>query len=92
MRFGEIKTADADPARAFLDQTFSAKWISDLTLSAQITKQVGLILGVNNLFNVYPDQIAFPALTASGQTPYTRFTSQFGFMGAYYFTALRFSF
>jgi len=57
VRFGEISIADANPARASLDQTFSAKWISDLTLSAQITKQVGLIIGVNNLFNVYPDKI-----------------------------------
>ncbi len=57
VRFGEIKTADSDPARAFLDQAFSAKWISDLTLSAQVTKQVGIILGVNNLFNVYPDKL-----------------------------------
>jgi len=56
------------------------------------TPRIGLTLGANNLFNVYPDQIAFPSLTASGQTPYTRFTSQFGFMRAYYFTALRFSF
>ncbi|MGI4873346.1 MAG: TonB-dependent receptor domain-containing protein [Janthinobacterium lividum] len=57
VRFGEIQTADADPTRANLDQTFSAKWITDLTVSAQLTKQVGLTLGVNNLFDVYPDKI-----------------------------------
>jgi len=57
VRFGEVQTADADPARANLDQTFSAKWITDLTLNAQFTKQLGLIVGVNNLFNVYPDKI-----------------------------------
>jgi len=57
VRFGEIKTADPDPTRANLDQTFSAKWITDVTLNAQLTKQVGLTLGVNNLFNVYPDKI-----------------------------------
>jgi iron complex outermembrane receptor protein len=57
VRFGEVKTADADPARANLDQTFSAKWITDLTLNAQFTKQIGLIVGVSNLFNVYPDKI-----------------------------------
>ncbi|TPG67271.1 TonB-dependent receptor domain-containing protein [Hymenobacter nivis] len=57
VRFGEIKTADADPARAFLDQTFSAKWITDLTLNAQVTKQIGIVIGANNLFNVYPDKI-----------------------------------
>jgi iron complex outermembrane receptor protein len=57
VRFGEVKTADADPARANLDQTFSAKWITDLTLSYQFVKQIGLTVGVNNLFNVYPDKI-----------------------------------
>ncbi|QKG57527.1 TonB-dependent receptor [Hymenobacter sp. BRD128] len=57
VRFGEIKTADADPTRAYLDQTFSAKWITDLTVSAQFTKQLGLTVGVNNLFDVYPDKI-----------------------------------
>jgi iron complex outermembrane receptor protein len=57
VRFGEVQTADADPTRANLDQTFSAKWITDFTLSAQFTKQVGLTVGVNNVFNVYPDKI-----------------------------------
>jgi len=57
VRFGEVQTKDADPARSSLDQTFSAKWITDVTLNAQITKQVGLTIGVNNLFNVYPDKI-----------------------------------
>ena len=57
VRFGEVQTADADPTRASLDQTFSAKWITDFTLTAQFTKQVGLTVGVNNLFDVYPDKI-----------------------------------
>jgi len=57
VRFGEIQLKDADPARSNLDQTFSAKWVTDLTLSAQVMKQIGVILGVNNLFNVYPDKI-----------------------------------
>jgi len=57
VRFGEISTADANPARANLDQTFSAKWITDLTVSVQLAKQLGLTLGVNNLFDVYPDKI-----------------------------------
>ena len=56
VRFGEIQYKDADPARSFLDQTFSAKWITDLTLSAQLIKQVGLTVGASNLFNVYPDK------------------------------------
>ncbi|MCC3151895.1 TonB-dependent receptor [Hymenobacter sp. BT770] len=88
-RFGEVTAIQTTPE---LDQTFSAKIITDASVTYSFTPRIGLTLGANNLFNVYPDQIAFPSLTASGQTPYTRFTSQFGFMGAYYFTALRFSF
>jgi len=57
VRFGEVQTADADPARAFLDQTYAAKWITDLTLSAQVLKQVGITIGVNNLFDAYPDKL-----------------------------------
>ena len=72
--------------------SFAAKIITDASLTYNFTPRVGFTLGANNLFDVYPDEIAFPSLTASGQTPYTRFTSQFGFMGAYYFSALRFSF
>jgi len=33
VRFGEVQTKDADPARSSLDQTFSAKWITDVTSS-----------------------------------------------------------
>ena len=77
VRFGEVQFKDADPARSFLDQTFAAKWITDLTLSAQVIKQVGVIVGVSNLFNVYPDKFVqnprnseynfnAPPLTATG--------------------------
>ncbi len=57
VRFGEIQTADADPTRANLDQTFSAKWITDLTVNVRLIQQLSLTLGVNNLFDVYPDKI-----------------------------------
>ena len=83
VRFGEIQFRDANPARAFIDQTFAAKWVTDLTLSAQLLKQVGLIVGVNNLFNVYPDKFRqdprnyetnfnAPPLTATGSPDTTQ--------------------
>ena len=56
VRFGEVQYKDINPANSFIDQTFAAKWVTDLTLSAQIIKQVGLVIGANNLFNVYPDK------------------------------------
>ena len=57
VRFGEVKFRDPDPTRAALvDQTFSAKWITDLSINAQVLKQVGITIGANNLFDVYPDK------------------------------------
>lgn len=57
--------------------------MTDLTLSAQLLKQVGLTVGVNNLFDVYPDQFRkdprnyetnfnAPPLTATGGPDATR--------------------
>ena len=57
VRFGEVQFRDPDPTRATLvDQTFAAKWITDLSLNVQIIKQVGITLGANNIFDVYPDK------------------------------------
>ncbi|MBO0936321.1 TonB-dependent receptor [Fibrella sp. HMF5335] len=39
------------------DQTFSAKWITDLTVSYNVTKAAQLQVGANNLFDVYPDRL-----------------------------------
>ncbi|MCW3463528.1 TonB-dependent receptor [Chitinophaga nivalis] len=88
-RFGEVTARQGD---AKLDQTFGAKIITDVALTYNITPHIAWSAGANNIGNVYPDKIAHPSLTSSGQTPYTRFTSQFGFMGAYYYSAIRIGF
>lgn len=88
-RFGEVTAKQNNPAQ---DQTFGAKTITDASLTYNITPKIAWALGANNIGNIYPDKIALVALTGSGQTPYTRFTSQFGFMGAYYYTTVRINF
>ncbi len=96
VRFGEVQSADADPARAFIDQTFSAKWVTDLTISAQVLKNLGLSVGVNNLFNVYPDRLylnpndnegslAYSTADATNRGRFPYGSNQFGFNGAFYF-------
>lgn len=40
-----------------LDQTFSGKWVTDLSLGYKITKQLNFVLSASNLFDVYPDQL-----------------------------------
>jgi iron complex outermembrane recepter protein len=89
-RFGEISTiAPTDPLQ---DQTFSSKWLTDLSLGYKITKSIQLSVGANNIFDVYPDKVADPRLTNDGTVIYSRFATQFGFNGAFYFTNLNFTF
>ncbi|UYZ63135.1 TonB-dependent receptor [Hymenobacter weizhouensis] len=68
VRFGEVVFRDArvnpEPTAAnpnpflfsSIDQTFSAKWVTDATLTFQLLRQLQLAVGANNIFDVYPDQ------------------------------------
>ena len=89
-RFGEISTiAPQDPLQ---DQNFAAKWVTDASVGYRFGKVAVLTLGANNVFNVYPDKVADPRLTNEGTVIYSRFATQFGFNGAYYFTNLAVNF
>ncbi len=64
VRFGEVTFKNqVDPTIAAnnlpleMDQTFSAKWITDLTVSYKINKMLTATVGANNLFDVYPDRM-----------------------------------
>ncbi|REC46778.1 TonB-dependent receptor plug domain-containing protein [Chryseobacterium pennipullorum] len=72
-------------------QQITDKIITDLSLAYQFTKNVGLTLGVNNLFDIYPTR-NLPASTNNDQFIYSRSTSQFGQNGRYVFTRLNFNF
>lgn len=70
VRFGEITNLNQlDPnvtntagvffndAAPQTDQTFSAKFITDLVFTYRFYKSCSISIGANNLFDVYPDQI-----------------------------------
>jgi iron complex outermembrane recepter protein len=70
VRFGEITNLNQlDPnvtnasgvffndAAPQTDQTFSAKFITDLVLTYRFYKTCSVSIGANNLFDIYPDQI-----------------------------------
>ena len=89
-RFGEISTiAPVDPLQ---DQTFSGKWLSDFSVGYKVNKSILISVGANNVFDVYPDKVIDPRLTNDGTVVYSRFATQFGFNGAYYFANLNFTF
>ncbi len=56
---------------AYIDQTFKPVWITDLTVTYRATKAIGVTLGANNLFDIYPDQIFIDPRNALGSTDYS---------------------
>ncbi|MCA0393437.1 MAG: TonB-dependent receptor [Proteobacteria bacterium] len=78
-RYGELTTRHAsDPTR---DQTWSAKWILDVSANFRPDQNWTFTLGADNLLNEYPDETLFVNST-SGQFKYSSY-SPFGFNGAF---------
>ena len=84
-RFSKVVLVDYAGA----DNVYGAKIVTDLTLGFNITKQIKLSVGSNNLFNVYPDK-----QDESGNTEAGGYwdSVQMGFNGAYYYSRLGFRF
>ena len=104
VNFGKVQYLDPtiDPAnpgvfpinvftgkRETLDQEFSAKTVTDLSISYDITKQLGFTIGANNLFDVYQDRHIHSGNVSQGRFVYSRRVQQMGFNGAYYFARLK---
>jgi iron complex outermembrane receptor protein len=75
--------------RETLDQEFSAKTITDLSLSYQINAQLAFTIGANNLFDVYQDMHTHSGNMSTGRFVYSRRVQQMGFNGSYYFARLK---
>ncbi len=81
-------------------QTFSAKGLTDLSVSYKLSEQFLVTVGSNNVFDVYPDKynnkvdgfVGEATSYSNGQIPYSRNSNQFGFNGAYYFMTAEINF
>ncbi len=83
-RYGEVTAlAASDPLR---DQTFSAKWLTDVEIGYEVYGGISLAVGANNVFDVYPDK-QFKRNSFNGIFPYNGF-SPFGFFGRYVYSRL----
>jgi len=100
-RFGEVAVNDAADPR--LDEVFSPKIVTDLSISYKVLKFLQVVVGANNILDVYPDKLQkTQALTATntvaldnssfGRFVYSRNATQFGFNGGYYYINLNVSF
>jgi iron complex outermembrane receptor protein len=101
MNYGEVTYRHASDASN--DATYGGKTLTDINFAYNITEKLNLSLGVNNLFNIYPDTFA-DAYSDNGGVPndrnldfvgrfkYPWQTTQFGIDGTRIFTKLAFSF
>ena len=92
-RFGEVTVFGTAPVGSptNTDQTFGARWITDLDLSYRVARGFTVAAGANNLFGVMPEQ-NFRSPTGAdnsnaGIFPYNGI-SPFGFNGAFYYMRL----
>jgi iron complex outermembrane receptor protein len=81
-RYGSIEELGFAPPAT--DQVFSAKWITDLDVSYDVTDALRLTAGGQNIFNQYPDQV-IPINNPGGAFTYLFNGAPFGMSGGYYY-------
>ena len=80
-RFGEVQDSrETDPATGEA-QVFSDKTVWDLSSTFHVNDQLDMSLGVNNVFDEYPDMLISPNIR--GEVLYSRRTNQFGTLGRF---------
>jgi len=88
---------DAFPVNAFtgqketLDQEFSPKTVTDVSVSYELTKNLAFTLGSNNIFDVYQDEHVHSGNVSLGRFIYSRRVEQMGFNGRYVFARIAFN-
>jgi len=92
--YGRVRF-QADPAAAGLaanDEIQKAKVLYDLDLGYQVTKNLHLSIGADNLLNTFPDKQTKAANISNGRFVYSRNVSQFGQNGGFYYGRLELTF
>ena len=73
------------------DQTFSAQWVANASLSYHLTQAFKLTVGGNNLFDSYPDKLLLANRSAGGIVEYPNIAPA-GAEGAFYYVQADYSF
>ncbi len=83
--YGRVRYRADDPAA---DEVFGAKVLFDLDVGYQVTKNVLLSVGADNLLNTFPDPVSKAVNSSFGRFTYSRNVSQFGENGGFYYGKL----
>jgi iron complex outermembrane receptor protein len=75
-----------------LYEFFSPKILTDISFNYSPKAWVTLTLGINNVFDVYPDRLKNYGNTVEGILIYSNEASPFGFNGGYYYVSMGFNF
>ena len=91
-RFGKtsITPIFQNPYR-IMYESFSPKILTDISLVYSLKTWVAITLGVNNVFDVYPDPLKNYDNTVQGGRIYCAEASPFDFNGGYYFMNIAFN-
>ena len=73
-----------------VDCTYGSRVITDLSLGVTLAESLNIMIGANNLFDVYPQE-ADPSFQSSGRFIYSRRSPQFSFGGRFLFARLQFT-
>ena len=88
------------PLEVTSDATYKGKTLTDISFAYAATDNLKIVLGANNIFNVYPDTfleayegaVPDPNLDFVGRFKYPWQTTQFGTDGIRFFTRVNFTF
>ena len=87
-RFGEYTYNH--PTLESRDQTFSPQWVVDLDVRYQLTRELGLNAGANNLFDTYPEK--YKSYNQVNGINRYGFIAPAGASGAFYYVGLNYQF
>jgi iron complex outermembrane receptor protein len=84
VRYRPVLTTDSE--------TFSPKALFDADVSYQVTKNVQVTVGADNIFNTFPDKNTKANNISLGRFVYNRNVTQFGLNGGFYYGKLELTF
>jgi iron complex outermembrane receptor protein len=84
--YGSVRYKPDLPAN---DEVFGAKTLFDVEAGYQLTKNLRLAVGADNVFNTFPDQNKKDANISLGRFIYNRNVSQFSWNGGFYYAKLQ---
>ena len=91
--YGRIRyKSDPNASGGYNDELFGAKTLFDASLGLPLTSRAQITLGADNVLNTFPDKQKDPVNINLGRFVYSRYVTQFGMNGGFYYVKLELAF